>query len=230
MLDKDVFLWQDANLNLSILIFSVKKSCMDSINTKRIILASKSPRRKELLNQIGMDIEICPSNIDENKISINNPVEYVKELARLKAENIAYLHPGSWVIGADTIVVIHDQIIEKPRSRSDAISMLNKLNNREHFVYTAFCICNHDSDSYTMEAVSKSVKTKVYFKNLTDSEIEWYVNTKEPFDKAGGYGIQGVGSFIVKKISGSYTNVVGLPVCEVVEALINLNLIEFKEL
>ena len=203
---------------------------MDSINTKRIILASKSPRRKELLNQIGMDIEICPSNIDENKISINNPVEYVKELARLKAENIACLHPGSWVIGADTIVVIHDQIIEKPRSRSDAISMLNKLNNREHFVYTAFCICNHDSDSYTMEAVSKSVKTKVYFKNLTDNEIEWYVNTKEPFDKAGGYGIQGVGAFIVKKISGSYTNVVGLPVCEVVEALINLNLIEFKEL
>ena len=225
-----MFLWQDVNLNLSILIFSVKKSCMDSINTKRIILASKSPRRKELLNQIGMDIEICPSNIDENKISINNPVEYVKELARLKAENIAYLHPGSWVIGADTIVVIHDQIIEKPRSRSDAISMLNKLNNREHFVYTAFCICNHDSDSYTMEAVSKSVKTKVYFKNLTDNEIEWYVNTKEPFDKAGGYGIQGVGAFIVKKISGSYTNVVGLPVCEVVEALINLNLIEFKEL
>jgi len=196
-----VFLWQDANLNLSILIFSVKKSCMDSINTKRIILASKSPRRKELLNQIGMDIEICPSNIDENKISINNPVEYVKELARLKAENIAYLHPGSWVIGADTIVVIHDQIIEKPRSKSDAISMLNKLNNREHFVYTAFCICNHDSDSYTMEAVIKSVKTKVYFKNLTDREIEWYVNTKEPFDKAGGYGIQGVGAFIVKKIT-----------------------------
>ena len=225
-----MFLWQDANLNLSILIFSVKKSCMDSINTKRIILASKSPRRKELLNQIGMDIEICPSNIDEDKISIDNPVGYVKELARLKAENIAYLHPGSWVIGADTIVVIHDQIIEKPRSKSDAISMLNKLNNREHFVYTAFCICNHDSDSYTMEAVSKSVKTKVYFKNLTDSEIEWYVNTKEPFDKAGGYGIQGVGAFIVKKISGSYTNVVGLPVCEVVEALIKLNLIEFKEL
>ena len=218
------------NLNLSILIFSVKKSCMDSINTKRIILASKSPRRKELLNQIGMDIKICPSNIDEDKISIDNPVGYVKELARLKAENIAYLHPGSWVIGADTIVVIHDQIIEKPRSRSDAISMLNKLNNREHFVYTAFCICNHNSDSYTMEAVSKSVKTKVYFKNLTESEIEWYVNTKEPFDKAGGYGIQGVGAFIVKKISGSYTNVVGLPVCEVVEALINLNLIEFKEL
>ena len=95
-----------------------------------------------------------------------------------------------------------NQIIEKPRSRSDAISILNKLNNREHFVYTAFCICNHDSDSYTMEAVSKSVKTKVSFKNLTDNEIEWYVNTKEPFDKAGGYGIQGVGAFIVKKISG----------------------------
>ncbi len=215
---------------MSILIFSVKKSCMDTINTKKIILASKSPRRKELLEQIGMDIEIYPSNIDEKRVSIKNPVEYVKELARLKAENIGSLYPGSWVIGADTIVVIHDQIIGKPRSKADAISILKKLNNREHFVYTAFCICNQDSNSYTMKSVVKSVKTKVCFKNLTDSEIEWYVNTKEPFDKAGGYGIQGVGSFIVKKISGSYTNVVGLPVCEVVEALINLNLIEFKDL
>ncbi len=203
---------------------------MNTINTKKIILASKSPRRKELLEQIGMDIEIYPSNIDEKRISIKNPVEYVKKLARLKAENIGSLYPGSWIIGADTIVVIHDQIIGKPRSKADAISILKKLNNREHFVYTAFCICNQDSNSYTMKSVVKSVKTKVYFKNLTDSEIEWYVNTKEPFDKAGGYGIQGVGSFIVKKISGSYTNVVGLPVCEVVEALINLNLIEFKEL
>jgi len=203
---------------------------MDTINTKKIILASKSPRRKELLEKIGMDIEIYPSNIDEKRISIENPVEYVKKLARLKAENIGSLHPGSWVIGADTIVVIHDQIIGKPRSKADAISILKKLNNRDHFVYTAFCICNQASNSYTMKSVIKSVKTKVYFKNLTDNEIEWYVNTKEPFDKAGGYGIQGVGSFIVKKISGSYTNVVGLPVCEVVEALINLNLIEFKDL
>lgn len=203
---------------------------MDSINTKKIILASKSPRRKELLEQIGMDIEIYPSNIDEKRISIKNPVEYVKKLARLKAENIGSLYPDSWVIGADTIVVIHDQIIGKPRSKTDAITILKKLNNREHFVYTAFCICNQDSNSYTMKSIVKSVKTKVYFKNLTASEIEWYVNTKEPFDKAGGYGIQGVGSFIVKKISGSYTNVVGLPVCEVVEALINLNLVEFKEL
>ena len=202
---------------------------MNFINTKKIILASRSPRRKELLKRIGMDIEICPSNIDENKISINNPVEYVKELARLKAENIAYLYPGSWVIGADTIVVIDDQIIEKPGSRADAVSMLHRLNNREHLVYTAFCICTENSDPYTMKPVIRSVKTKVYFKNLTDDEIQWYVNTEEPFDKAGGYGIQGVGSFIVKKISGSYTNVVGLPVCEVVEALISLNLIEFKE-
>ena len=203
---------------------------MNLINTKKIILASKSPRRQELLKKIGINIEIHPSNIDEKRISIKNPVEYVKELARLKAENIGSLYPGSWIIGADTIVVIHDQIIGKPRSKADSISILKKLNNHEHFVYTAFCICKQDSNSYTIKSVIKSVKTKVYFKNLTDSEIEWYANTKEPFDKAGGYGIQGIGSFIVKKISGSYTNVVGLPVCEVVEALINLNLIEFKDL
>ncbi len=214
---------------MSMLFFFVKKSGMDSINTKKLILASQSPRRKELLKQIGMDIEICPSKIDERGILIKDPVEHVKGLARMKAEDTASSYPDTWVIGADTIVVIQDQILGKPSSKSDAISMLNKLNDCEHFVYTAFCLCNQESDSYRNQSIIKSVKTKVYFKNLTDKQIKWYVHTQEPFDKAGGYGIQGVGSFMVKKISGSYTNVVGLPLCEVVEEMIKLNLIEFKE-
>ena len=119
--------------------------------------------------------------------------------------------------------------------------MLNQLNNREHFVYTGFCLCNTNSkrikstgqsniyQANIYQAIVKTVKTKVYFKNLSDNEINFYVNTKEPFDKAGGYGIQGIGSFIVKKISGSYTNVVGLPVCELVEELKNLNLIRIRD-
>jgi septum formation protein len=199
---------------------------MNSINKNKIILASKSPRRKELLEQIGLDITICPSNIDENKVPIQEPEKYVKELACMKAHDVSHLYPDSWVIGADTIVVIQDKIIEKPDSKADAVKMLNQLNNCEHFVYTAFCICNKNKSLKNIQ----SVKTKVYFKHLTAHEINWYTNTQEPFDKAGGYGIQGIGSFIVKSISGSYTNVVGLPVCEIVEALLKLNLIEFKDL
>ena len=199
---------------------------MNSINKNKIILASKSPRRKELLEQIGLDIIICPSTVDENKVPIQEPEKYVEELASMKAHDVAHLYPDLWVIGADTIVVIQDKIIGKPDSKTDAVKMLNQLNNCEHFVYTAFCICNHTTALKTIQ----SVNTKVYFKNLTVHEINWYTNTQEPFDKAGGYGIQGIGSFIVKKISGSYTNVVGLPVCEIVEALIELNLIEFKDL
>jgi septum formation protein len=195
---------------------------MNYINRQKIVLASKSPRRKNLLQKIGMDIEIYPSNIDENRVSIKNPVAYVHKLAEMKAKDIALLNPDKWVIGADTIVVIKDHILGKPKSRADAILMLNRLNNKEHFVLTAFCICNHNMDSI----ITKSVKTKVYFKNLSEQEIKWYADQKEPFDKAGGYGIQGIGSFIVKKISGSYSNVVGLPVCELVQELMNLNLIE----
>ena len=199
---------------------------MNSINKKKIVLASKSPRRKELLEQIGLDITICPSNIDEKKVSIQDPEKYVKKLACLKALDVSQLYPDSWIIGADTIVVIQDQIIGKPHSKAEAVKILNQLNNCEHFVYSAFCICNQNKALQTI----KSVKTKVYFKNLTANEINWYTNTQEPYDKAGGYGIQGIGSFIVKKISGSYTNVVGLPVCEIVEVLIKLNLIEFRDL
>jgi len=199
---------------------------IEKINMEKIILASKSPRRKELLNQVGIDIEICPSNIDEDAISIKNPEEYVKELSFLKAENIACSYPASWILGADTIVVIKGQVLGKPQSKTSAIKMLRQLSNCEHSVYTAFCILNNKTDT----KIIRCVETKVVFKNLSDEEILWYIDTKEPFDKAGGYGIQGVGAFLVKHISGSYSNVVGLPVCEVVEILMNLNIIKFRKL
>ncbi|MCK5163062.1 MAG: septum formation inhibitor Maf [Desulfobacula sp.] len=199
---------------------------MESINTEKLILASKSPRRKELLEQIGIKIKISPSNIDEKRVSIKNPEEHVKELSFLKAKNTALSYPEFWILGADTIVVVQDRILGKPQSGTDAVRMLNKLNNCEHSVFTAFCILNQKADSM----IIKCVETKVYFKHLTDQEIRWYVNTGEPFDKAGAYGIQGIGAFLVKQISGSYTNVVGLPLCETVEALMNLNIIQFKDL
>ncbi|MBW2653676.1 MAG: septum formation inhibitor Maf [Deltaproteobacteria bacterium] len=198
---------------------------MKLIKTEKLILASKSPRRKKLLEQIGIKIEIFPSNINEEAILIKNPEEHVKELSFLKAQNTALSHPEAWVLGADTIVVVQNQILGKPQSKTDAIAMLNKLNNCEHSVYTAFCVIHQKTNSM----VVKSIETKVHFKYLTDQEILWYVGTGEPFDKAGAYGIQGIGAFLVKRISGSYSNVVGLPVCEVVETLINLNIIQFKD-
>ncbi len=195
---------------------------MKLIGTKKIILASKSPRRRELLEQLGLSIKIVPSNTDEAGISIKNPGKYVKELSFLKAKNISLFYPDDWVLGADTIVVVDDQILGKPRSKTDAIAMLDKLNNCEHSVFTGFSIVNQEKNCI----ITQSVETKVFFKCLSPQEIQWYVNTGEPFDKAGSYGIQGIGAFLVKRISGSYSNVVGLPVCEVIETLMNLNIIQ----
>ena len=123
----------------------------------------------------------------------------------------------SWVIGADTIVCIGNQILGKPDSKNDARKMLMRLSGKLHQVYTGYCICCRQKDLLFTDAV----KTDVRFKKLSDPEIEWYIHTGEPFDKAGGYGIQGVGAFLVKSIKGSYTNVVGLPVCEVVSFLLD---------
>lgn len=197
---------------------------MESINTEKLILASQSPRRKELLEQIGIKLEICPSDINEDTVLIKNPDEYVKELSFLKAKDISASFPESWILGADTIVVIQDQMLGKPQTETHAIEMLNKLNNCEHSVYTGFCILNQKEDII----IKQCVETKVCFKNLTSREILWYVKTGEPFDKAGAYAIQGIGTFLVKHIFGSYSNVVGLPVCEVVETLMNLKIIQMR--
>lgn len=194
------------------------------INHKKIILASGSPRRKQLLKQIGMDIDICVSNVDETAFTAADPESYVKELAWQKAKEVGDRYPDSWTIGADTIVSIDDQILEKPGSTKEAKEMLNTLSNREHFVFTGFCIYQAGSGINR----TATVKTGVTFKQLSPDEINFYVATKEPFDKAGGYGIQEVGAFLVEKISGSYTNVVGLPLCELVREMEQLGLIEMR--
>lgn len=199
---------------------------MNFINTEKLILASSSPRREALLRQIGMDIKISPANIDESKILTRDPEEHVKELSFLKADKTARSYPDDWILGADTIVVVQDQILGKPQSSAQAIAMLSRLNDGEHSVYTGFCILH----SQRKILISQAIETKVIFKPLSQQEIKWYVNTGEPFDKAGAYAIQGIGAFLVKGISGSYTNVVGLPVCELVETLNRLNIIQFKDL
>ncbi len=149
-------------------------------------------------------------------IPISSPETYVKILAEAKANDIAEKYPDKWVIGADTIVLIDGDILGKPKSREEARTMLKRLSGQIHQVFTGYSICCKARQRQFSEAVI----TKVVFKNLTDQEIEWYIHTKEPFDKAGAYAIQGLGTFLVKSIHGSYTNVVGLPVCEVIEFLI----------
>ncbi len=194
---------------------------MEPINHKPLILASKSPRRKELLESIGLHITIAPSNVNEDSVGFKQPYEFAEELSFLKADSISTSYPDVWIIGADTIVVVKGEILGKPKSKSHARDMLSKLNNTEHSVFTGFCLVHRRKNMI----IKKSVETKVYFKDLTSREILWYAESDEPYDKAGAYGIQGIGSFLVKKISGSYTNVVGLPVCEVFDVLKDLDII-----
>lgn len=188
-----------------------------------LILASKSARRRYLLKQAGLSFSVIPSDFDENSVPATHPDNYVKVLAESKAMDISNKYPESWVIGADTVVVIGGQILGKPSSRSDAREMLKSLSGQTHIVLTGYCICCKSKNRF----FSETIKTEVLFKNLTGEEVEWYIHTKEPFDKAGAYAIQGLGTFLVKSINGSYTNVVGLPVCEVLEILIKEGVMGF---
>jgi len=194
------------------------------MNTEKIILASKSPRRKYLLEQAGINFIVEPADIEEVIQSSETPAEYVKRLSREKAGHVAAGHPDAWVVGADTIVVIDGDLLEKPCSKDEARQMLKSLSNRTHTVYTGFTLCCRNKG----RLITRFVETDVEFKKLSNQEIEWYINTDEPFDKAGAYAIQGFGTFLVKRINGSYTNVVGLPVCEVIEILIAENVINMR--
>ena len=185
-------------------------------SNKSLILASQSPRRKYLLEQAELTFSVMPSGFDENSVALTVPDDYVKTLAEGKAADIAQQYPESWIIGADTIVMIDDNMLGKPASQDDARKMLQNLSGRTHQVFTGYAVqCMAENHFF-----SDAVKTDVRFKELTDQEIEWYIHTKEPFDKAGAYAIQGLGTFLVREINGSYTNVVGLPVCEVLEYLL----------
>jgi septum formation protein len=186
-----------------------------------LILASKSPRRRYLLKQAGLSFVVIPSNVNESAFTLTSPESYVKTLAEAKAKQVSENYPESWVIGADTVVMIDNTILGKPSSRADARVMLKQLSGKIHQVYTGYCIyCKSKRRNF-----SEVIKTDVRFKNLTETEIEWYIHTEEPFDKAGAYAIQGLGTFLVKSVNGSYTNVVGLPVCEVIEFLIREGII-----
>ncbi len=198
---------------------------MKSLIQNHIILASQSPRRKELLEQMGIELDIRPADIDETIPQGLTPAQAVEHLAENKALALTCDHPSAWVISADTIVVLDGLILGKPQSRDHAVEMITSLSGRDHYVYTGFCVACGGRE--VLEA--RSVSTRVRFKSLSPEQIQWYAATDEPYDKAGGYGIQGIGAFLVREIQGSYSNVVGLPMCELMETLFHLNIIQMKD-
>jgi septum formation protein len=192
-----------------------------------IYLASKSPRRTELLQQIGVEHQILDITVDEDINTSNSPQENVRALSVLKCQAgvrkvISELKSSFPVLAADTIVVFKDEIFGKPKSESDAISMLLKLSEKTHLVMTAVTVGIITKEQAKFHTIS--VISNVEFAKLTESDCKEYCKTNEPFDKAGGYGIQGYGSAFIKKINGSYSNIVGLPIHEVVELLKELEI------
>jgi septum formation protein len=186
-----------------------------------LILASASPRRKRLLNQIGLPFRSIKSHVTEEDIS-DDPLETSRLLAEQKASQVHYKTGEAWVLGADTIVVIDKKILGKPQEKEEAKHMLSILSGKKHRVITGFCILNPSGRL----AHSEAVTTLVQIKNLSEQEIGDYISTGEPYGKAGSYAIQGIGSFMVKTISGSYSNVVGLPLCALINALISVGAIK----
>ena len=178
-------------------------------------MASASPRRKELLEQIGLQFEVDPTSYDEGRTRASEPHEIAMELSLGKARAAARKHRKAIIIAADTLVVFGDKVFGKPHTNAQAREMLRALNGRTHSVITGFTVLDAESG----KVLSKSVETRVHMKKLTLKEIDGYVRTKEPLDKAGGYAIQGRGAVLVDRIEGDYSNVVGLPLSALAESL-----------
>ena len=173
----------------------------------KFILASSSPRRRELLTSIGLEFDVMPSNVPEVHREGEAPEEYVARLSRDKAEPLANAHPSRWVIAADTTVLLGDELLEKPVDAADAVRMLGLLAGQTHMVYTGVTL-QHVESGYRDTRVSES---EVRILPLAAEDIEWYVGTGEPLDKAGSYAVHGIFAMFIESIHGSYTNVVGLP-------------------
>jgi len=184
----------------------------------RIVLASASPRRFDLLTQLGLEFEVLPSCLEETLEEGLAPSQVVLRLAEDKARAVASLEKilaePSLVLGADTIVVLNGQILGKPSSRADAIEMLSALSGKRHDVYTGVSIVRtmKGSPEPTRTLSSRYEISSVYFRKIERAEIEAYVRTPEPMDKAGSYALQGLGSAFVERIEGCYTNIIGLPI------------------
>jgi septum formation protein len=186
---------------------------------RRLVLASSSPRRRQLLDQLGVQFEVRPAGVDEVVVAGEDPLGAARRLAEMKAESVSLLLPEALVLAADTIVALFDEgcwrLLGKPLNDQEAIAMLEAIQGRTHVVVTGFSLrceeCNF--------SIARTVKTEVAFRPMSSDEIEAYAATGECFDKAGAYGIQGLGGVFVSGIHGSYSNVVGLPICETAKEL-----------
>ena len=181
---------------------------------KFLILASSSPRRQELLREIGIPFQVHAANINEDQIAGEAPIDYALRLAREKAQAVAAQYPQSYVLGADTIVVIDGDVLGKPKDHADAARMLRLLSGRAHEVTTAVSLIAQGTLAET-----RASTTKVYFREIAEAEIQQYVAGGEPMDKAGAYAIQGGASRWTDRIEGEFSNVVGLPLSLVTEML-----------
>lgn len=216
------------------------------LSSMKVVLASCSPRRIELLSQMNIDFETCPADIDETKRRQETAAQYVKRLSFEKAAKVAHAkfkiavdkqycyqsiyskeYTDDWaVIGADTTVVLNGAIIGKPTDHKSALTILKRLNGKKHSVYTGFSLISSRSDranrmrrvsketTMALVSVTELVKTDVYFQKMPSEFLEFYANTNEPLDKAGAYAAQGLGLSMIKRVNGSYSNVIGLPMVE----------------
>lgn len=171
----------------------------------RLILASASPRRRSLLRSLGLDFEVFASDADETVTGL--PMEMVRTLALRKAEAVRGAFSDAWIVAADTLVALDDRALGKPEDEREAVSMLRSLSGRAHDVFTGICLLDAKTGKYDLRVVG----SRVHFRSLTDAEIEAYVRTGEPMDKAGAYAIQGGAAAFITGYDGSYSNIVGLP-------------------
>lgn len=182
---------------------------------KTIILASASPRRKEILKRAGLKFHVEVSDYEEDSTLDLEPSELAKYLSLQKAKDVTKNYKNAIIIAADTFVILEKETIGKPKNEADAKRILKKLSGKPHLIITGFTIIDTD----TQKTVSKSVATTVYMKKMSEEEIDAYVGTKEPLDKAGAYGIQELGGIFIEKIEGDYFNIVGLPLFPIVKSL-----------
>ena len=188
-------------------------------NKAKLVLASSSPRREEILNQLKLKFTIVPGKIDESNFNSSSPEELVKTLAVEKARSVSGLVEDALIIAADTIVVYEDQILGKPADQAEAKEQLKLLSGREHNVITGIAVLDSETDEVL---VDRNI-TRVKMLNFKEDKIDKYISTGEPMDKAGSYGIQGLGGLFVEEIEGSYYSVVGLPIHQLAELLDKFN-------
>lgn len=188
---------------------------------QKIILASKSSRRKQLLSRILDDFKIINSNLDESKIKIDDPAKYCRNLSYLKAKAVSKNFKNDIIIGADTIVFLNNTILGKPKDYNEAFNMLKRLSGQTHTVFTGVTILSINNKVN----INFSEKTNVTFYDISDNQIDWYIKNNNPYDKAGSYGIQDGSQLFVKAINGNYENVIGLPISKIYRYFIELKVI-----